>query len=203
MGMGFQQLALFLTVARCAIIEINPTDSHRALASRAWRSNDRHRRPFEIRVHARRAHALRAGRVGHGRRSAQTRCGDVRGDSFHLARTPGDRDPRPADHGRRPDRVQRAFRRARRSADREQGAGAALQQAYFSDLQHHRERRADRRLGDDEVLWHSDTSYRDFPPSASVLHALEIPPAGGNTAFPTCIWRSKRCRHRCASASTT
>ena len=38
-------------------------------------------------------------------------------------------------------------------------------------------------LGDDEVLWHSDTSYRDFPPSASVLHALEIPPAGGNTGF--------------------
>ena len=38
-------------------------------------------------------------------------------------------------------------------------------------------------LGDDEVLWHSDTSYRDFPPSASVLHALEIPTAGGNTGF--------------------
>jgi taurine dioxygenase len=38
-------------------------------------------------------------------------------------------------------------------------------------------------LGDDEVLWHSDTSYRDHPPSASVLQALEIPPAGGNTGF--------------------
>ena len=38
-------------------------------------------------------------------------------------------------------------------------------------------------LGDDEVLWHSDTSYRDLPPSASVLHALEIPPAGGDTGF--------------------
>jgi taurine dioxygenase len=38
-------------------------------------------------------------------------------------------------------------------------------------------------LGDDEVLWHSDTSYREFPPSASVLHALEIPKEGGNTGF--------------------
>ena len=38
-------------------------------------------------------------------------------------------------------------------------------------------------LGDDEVLWHSDTSYRDEPPSASVLHALEVPAKGGNTGF--------------------
>ena len=38
-------------------------------------------------------------------------------------------------------------------------------------------------LGDDEVLWHSDTSYRDFPPSASVLQALEVPSQGGNTGF--------------------
>ena len=38
-------------------------------------------------------------------------------------------------------------------------------------------------LGDDEVLWHSDTSYRDFPPSASVLQALEVPLQGGNTGF--------------------
>ena len=38
-------------------------------------------------------------------------------------------------------------------------------------------------LGDDEVIWHSDTSYREFPPSASILHALEVPPAGGNTSF--------------------
>ena len=38
-------------------------------------------------------------------------------------------------------------------------------------------------LGDDEVIWHSDTSYRDYPPSASILYALEIPSAGGNTGF--------------------
>jgi len=38
-------------------------------------------------------------------------------------------------------------------------------------------------LGDDEVIWHSDTSYRDHPPSASVLYSLEIPAWGGNTGF--------------------
>jgi taurine dioxygenase len=38
-------------------------------------------------------------------------------------------------------------------------------------------------LGDDEVIWHSDTSYREHPPSASVLYGLEIPAWGGNTGF--------------------
>ncbi|MCW5603290.1 MAG: TauD/TfdA family dioxygenase [Burkholderiales bacterium] len=38
-------------------------------------------------------------------------------------------------------------------------------------------------LGDDEVIWHSDTSYRDHPPSASVLYGIEIPAWGGNTGF--------------------
>ena len=38
-------------------------------------------------------------------------------------------------------------------------------------------------LGDDEVLWHSDTSYRECPPSASVLHALEVPATGGDTGY--------------------
>jgi taurine dioxygenase len=38
-------------------------------------------------------------------------------------------------------------------------------------------------LGDDEVIWHSDTSYRDYPPSASVLYSLEVPASGGDTSF--------------------
>jgi len=38
-------------------------------------------------------------------------------------------------------------------------------------------------LRDAEVVWHSDNSYRDRPLSYSALHALEIPPTGGNTGF--------------------
>jgi taurine dioxygenase len=38
-------------------------------------------------------------------------------------------------------------------------------------------------LRDAEVVWHSDNSYRDRPLSYSVLHALEVPPRGGNTSF--------------------
>ncbi len=38
-------------------------------------------------------------------------------------------------------------------------------------------------LRDAEVVWHSDNSYRDQPLSYSALHALEIPPKGGNTGF--------------------
>jgi alpha-ketoglutarate-dependent taurine dioxygenase len=38
-------------------------------------------------------------------------------------------------------------------------------------------------LGDDEVFWHSDTSYRERPPSASVLYCLKVPNWGGNTGF--------------------
>lgn len=38
-------------------------------------------------------------------------------------------------------------------------------------------------LADDEVIWHSDTSYRERPPSASLLYALELPAWGGNTGF--------------------
>jgi taurine dioxygenase len=38
-------------------------------------------------------------------------------------------------------------------------------------------------LGDAEVVWHSDNSYRETPLSYSLLHALELPPAGGETEF--------------------
>lgn len=38
-------------------------------------------------------------------------------------------------------------------------------------------------LGAGELVWHTDMSYLDEPPSASMLHAIEIPPVGGNTCF--------------------
>jgi taurine dioxygenase len=36
-------------------------------------------------------------------------------------------------------------------------------------------------LGAGEAVWHTDMSYADVPPDASMLYALEIPPSGGNT----------------------
>jgi len=38
-------------------------------------------------------------------------------------------------------------------------------------------------LGAGEATWHTDMSYLEEPPKASMLYALEIPPAGGNTYF--------------------
>jgi taurine dioxygenase len=38
-------------------------------------------------------------------------------------------------------------------------------------------------LGNGEAVWHTDMSYLPDPPKASVLYALEIPPAGGDTEF--------------------
>ncbi|HAT35142.1 MAG TPA: taurine catabolism dioxygenase TauD [Rhodospirillaceae bacterium] len=40
-------------------------------------------------------------------------------------------------------------------------------------------------LGDGECMWHTDMSYIEKPPTASMLHALELPPAGtgGDTEF--------------------
>jgi taurine dioxygenase len=38
-------------------------------------------------------------------------------------------------------------------------------------------------LGAGEATWHTDMSYLEDPPKASMLYAIEIPPAGGNTYF--------------------
>jgi taurine dioxygenase len=38
-------------------------------------------------------------------------------------------------------------------------------------------------LGDKEAEWHTDMSYVEEPPMASVLHSLEIPAKGGDTSF--------------------
>jgi taurine dioxygenase len=38
-------------------------------------------------------------------------------------------------------------------------------------------------LGHGEAVWHTDMSYVEKPPKASVLYALETPAAGGNTHF--------------------
>jgi taurine dioxygenase len=38
-------------------------------------------------------------------------------------------------------------------------------------------------LGAGEAAWHTDMSYLEDPPKASMLYAIEIPPEGGNTYF--------------------
>jgi taurine dioxygenase len=38
-------------------------------------------------------------------------------------------------------------------------------------------------LGAGEAIWHTDMSYIEDPPKASVLYALEVPPSGGETGF--------------------
>jgi taurine dioxygenase len=38
-------------------------------------------------------------------------------------------------------------------------------------------------LGAGEAIWHTDMSYRAKPCTYAILHALEVPPAGGNTYF--------------------
>src|SRR5436309_2096271 len=36
-------------------------------------------------------------------------------------------------------------------------------------------------LGDGEAIWHADMTYVETPPKGAILHALEIPPSGGDT----------------------
>lgn len=38
-------------------------------------------------------------------------------------------------------------------------------------------------LGAGEAVWHADMTYIDTPPNGAILHALEIPPDGGDTYF--------------------
>jgi taurine dioxygenase len=38
-------------------------------------------------------------------------------------------------------------------------------------------------LGSGEATWHTDMSYLQYPPKASLLYALEVPPSGGDTHF--------------------
>ena len=38
-------------------------------------------------------------------------------------------------------------------------------------------------LGDAEVVWHSDNSYRETPLAVSMLYGIEIPASGGETGF--------------------
>jgi taurine dioxygenase len=40
-------------------------------------------------------------------------------------------------------------------------------------------------LGAGEAVWHTDMSYLDDPPKASMLYAIEVPPTGGSTGFTT------------------
>ena len=38
-------------------------------------------------------------------------------------------------------------------------------------------------LGDGEAVWHTDMTYISTPPKGAFLHALEIPPTGGDTSW--------------------
>jgi taurine dioxygenase len=38
-------------------------------------------------------------------------------------------------------------------------------------------------LGSGELVWHTDMSYLELPPVASMLYSLEIPSKGGETSF--------------------
>src|ERR1700688_3509604 len=47
-------------------------------------------------------------------------------------------------------------------------------------------------LGAGEATWHTDMSYLQDPPKASILYALEVTPSGGDTYF-TDMYRAYEC----------
>jgi hypothetical protein len=55
-------------------------------------------------------------------------------------------------------------------------------------------------LGAGEAVWHTDMSYLENPPKASMLYALEVPPAGGDTHFCN-MYRAYECAAGCAEAA--
>jgi taurine dioxygenase len=42
-------------------------------------------------------------------------------------------------------------------------------------------------LGDGEAIWHADMTYVEKPPMAAMLHALEVPAAGGDTYWANMV----------------
>ena len=42
-------------------------------------------------------------------------------------------------------------------------------------------------LGDGELVWHSDMSSFEAPPTATILYAIEVPPAAGRTFFTSAV----------------
>ncbi len=56
-------------------------------------------------------------------------------------------------------------------------------------------------LGAGEAVWHTDMSYLDDPPKASMLYAIEVPPSGATPASPTCTTPARNCRTHCGGAS--
>jgi taurine dioxygenase len=47
-------------------------------------------------------------------------------------------------------------------------------------------------LGDGEAIWHADMTYVDSPPMAAILHALEVPPSGGDTWWANMVLACQR-----------
>ena len=48
-------------------------------------------------------------------------------------------------------------------------------------------------LGDGEAVWHTDMSYLDVPPKASMLYSLEVPPQGATHRSVACTPSTTRC----------